>query len=83
MAGISLEVADITAGKGINTQMSPNWEEVEEDTDKGDPPELEGDTQKGSVFVGDAENIGAVGDGDSQVAPWEGMEEESDRGGSH
>jgi hypothetical protein len=79
MAGISLEVADINAGKGITTQMSPNWEEVEEDTDKEDTLELEVDTQKGSVFVGDAENIGAVGDGDSQVALWEGMEEESDR----
>jgi hypothetical protein len=72
-AGINLEVADITAGKGITTQMSPNWEEVEEDTDKEDPPELEGDTQKDSVFGGDAENTGAVGDGDSQAAPWEGM----------
>jgi hypothetical protein len=50
MVGISLEVADITAGK-ITTQLSPNWEEVEEDTDKDDPPELVGDTQKGSVFV--------------------------------
>jgi hypothetical protein len=77
IAGISSEVADITAGK-ITTQMSPNWEEVEEDTDKDDSPELEGNSQKGSMLVGAAENTGVVGDGDSQVAPWEGMEEGSD-----
>jgi hypothetical protein len=30
------------------------------------------------VLIGDAENIGVERDGDSQVAPWEGMEEGSD-----
>jgi hypothetical protein len=78
-ARINLEVAENIAGKGKTTQMSPNWEEVEEDTDKEDPSELEGDRQKDSVFGGDAENTDAEEDGDSLAAPWEGLEEESDR----
>jgi hypothetical protein len=53
--GVNVEVVDITTGKGGATQLSPNWEVIEEDSDREDTMEMETCTQKDSVCGGETQ----------------------------
>jgi hypothetical protein len=56
--GMNTEVVENTVEKGA-TQLSPNWEVMEEDSDKEDSIEMETGNQKDSVHGGDTQGNNA------------------------